>query len=59
MNDILIGRNDATAVEPDPHFGNRHGTIETMARQTVRTMGSQLGRRILRGVLGGIFGWRR
>ncbi len=23
VNDILIGRNDTTAVEPDPHFGNR------------------------------------
>ena len=27
MNDILIGRNDTTAVELDPHFGNRHGMI--------------------------------
>jgi len=115
VSDILIGRNDTTAVELDPHFCNRHGTIagatgtgktvslmvlaegfsrlgtpvfladvkgdiagmsqpaasppgdklrrqgmiETMAKQTVRIMGSQLGRQILRGVLGGIFGGRR
>jgi hypothetical protein len=32
---------------------------ETMARQTVRTMGRQPGRRILRGVSGGTFGGRR
>lgn len=27
MNNILIGRNDTTAVELDPHFGNRRGMI--------------------------------
>ena len=45
----------------DAIFGTkrRQGMIETMAKQTVRTMGSQLGRQILRGVLGGIFGGRR
>ena len=44
----------------DAIFGTkrRQGMIETMAKQTVRTMGSQLGRQILRGVLGGIFGGR-
>ena len=44
----------------DALFGTkrRQGMIETMAKQTVRTMGSQLGRQILRGVLGGIFGGR-
>ncbi len=30
----------------------RQGAIETMAKQTARTVGSQLGRQILRGVLG-------
>ncbi|MBS0430874.1 MAG: DUF853 family protein [Proteobacteria bacterium] len=45
----------------DAVFGTkrRQGMIETMAKQTVRTMGSQLGRQILRGTLGGIFGGRR
>ncbi|MFZ5563804.1 MAG: helicase HerA-like domain-containing protein [Thermodesulfobacteriota bacterium] len=36
----------------------RQGMVETMAKQTVRTIGSQLGRQILRGVLGGILGRR-
>jgi len=27
MTDILIGRNDSTSVELDPHYGNRHGMI--------------------------------
>jgi DNA helicase HerA-like ATPase len=45
----------------DALFGTRRrqGMIETMGKQVVRTMGSQLGRQILRGVLGGIFGGRR
>jgi DNA helicase HerA-like ATPase len=32
----------------------RQGMVETMAKQAARTVGSQLGRQILRGVLGGI-----
>jgi hypothetical protein len=35
------------------------GMIETWAKQTFRTMGSQLGRQIVRRALGGIFGGRR
>ncbi|MBN2420616.1 MAG: DUF853 family protein [Deltaproteobacteria bacterium] len=34
----------------------RQGMVETMAKQTVRTVGSQVGRQIVRGILGGIFG---
>ena len=34
--------------------GRRQGMVETMAKQAARTVGSQLGRQILRGVLGGI-----
>ena len=37
----------------------RQGLAETMAKQTVRTVGSQVGRSILRGVLGGILGGSR
>jgi DNA helicase HerA-like ATPase len=33
----------------------RQGMVETMAKQTARTVGSKLGNQILRGVLGGIF----
>ncbi len=36
--------------------GRRQGMVETMAKQTMRTVGSQIGRQILRGVLGGILG---
>ncbi|MGH8216723.1 MAG: helicase HerA-like domain-containing protein, partial [Rhodanobacteraceae bacterium] len=45
----------------DAVFGTkrRQGMLETMGKQVVRTMGSQLGRQILRGVLGGMFGGRR
>ncbi|TAM12799.1 MAG: DUF853 family protein [Nevskiaceae bacterium] len=45
----------------DALFGTkrRQGLIETMAKQSARTVGNQLGRQILRGVLGGIFGGRR
>jgi hypothetical protein len=32
----------------------RQGAVETMAKQAARTVGSQLGRQILRGILGGI-----
>ncbi|KZC40969.1 MULTISPECIES: helicase HerA-like domain-containing protein [Rhodanobacter] len=45
----------------DVLFGTkrRQGMVETMGKQVVRTMGSQLGRQILRGVPGGIFGGKR
>jgi len=33
----------------------RQGVVDTMAKQTARTMGTKLGNQILRGVLGGIF----
>ena len=50
-----------TGAVKDALFGTkrRQGMIETMAKQTARTMGSQAGRQILRGVLGGIFGGRK
>ena len=32
----------------------RQGMVETMAKQTMRTVGSRIGREILRGILGGI-----
>jgi DNA helicase HerA-like ATPase len=55
------GGNAWSGAVHDALFGTkrRQGMIETMGKQVVRTMGSQLGRQILRGVLGGIFGGRR
>ena len=44
----------------DALFGTkrRQGMVETMAKQTARTVGNQLGRQILRGIFGGITGKR-
>lgn len=66
MPDIFIGRNDHAQVVLKPRYGNRHGMmagatgtgksvslIETMDKQVARTVGSQIGPQILRGVLGG------
>ena len=38
--------------------GRRQGMVETFAKQTMRTVGSQVGRSIFRGLLGGITGRR-
>ncbi len=45
----------------DAVFGTkrRQGMVETMAKQTARTVGNQIGRQILRGVMGSIFGGKR
>ncbi len=45
----------------DAIFGTRRrqGMIETMAKQTTRTVGTRLGNQIVRGILGGIFGGRK
>jgi hypothetical protein len=45
----------------DVVFGTkrRQGMVETMAKQTARTVGSRIGQQILRGVLGSIFGGSR
>ncbi|KAF1709962.1 ATP-binding protein [Pseudoxanthomonas kalamensis DSM 18571] len=45
----------------DAVFGTkrRQGMLETMAKQTSRTVGSKLGNQIVRGILGGIFGGKR
>jgi hypothetical protein len=45
----------------DAVFGTkrRQGMVETMAKQTARTVGSRIGQQIVRGLLGGIFGGRR
>jgi len=45
----------------DAVFGTkrRQGMIETMAKQTTRTIGAKLGNQIVRGILGSIFGGKR
>ncbi|MBU1353951.1 MAG: DUF853 domain-containing protein [Gammaproteobacteria bacterium] len=49
LNDVLFG-------STGPRGGKRDGLAQTMAKSAVRTMGTSLGKEILRGVLGSIFG---
>ncbi len=42
-----------------PRGGRREGLLEKMTSSAVRSIGSGLGREIIRGVLGGLFGGRR
>ena len=42
-----------------PRGGRREGMIEKMASSAVRTIGSTVGREIIRGVLGSLFGGKR
>ncbi len=50
--EILFGRTG-------PRGGQHDGLVQTMAKSAVRTMGTSLGKEILRGVLGGLFGSKR
>ncbi len=52
LNDLLFG-------STGPRGGKRDGLVQTMAKSTMRTMGTKIGNEILRGVLGGIFGGRK
>jgi DNA helicase HerA-like ATPase len=53
LNDVLFGRTG-------PRGGKQsQGLIEAMAKSAVRTAGSQVGREIVRGLLGAILGKRR
>ena len=49
LSDVLFGRTG-------PRGGQHDGLVQTLAKSAVRTMGSQVGREIIRGVLGSIFG---
>ncbi|MDO4709153.1 MAG: DUF853 family protein [Pseudomonadota bacterium] len=39
--------------------GRKQGMLETMAKQTARTVGNKVGQQIFRGLLGGLFGGKR
>lgn len=52
LNDLLFG-------STGPRGGKRDGLVQTMAKSAVRTMGTSVGKEILRGVLGGIFGAKK
>ena len=49
LGDILFGKTG-------PRGAHHEGLIESMAKSAVRTVGSQLGREVVRGVLGSILG---
>jgi len=52
LSSILLG-------STGPRGGKHEGLVEAMARSTVRTIGSSVGREIVRGLLGSLFGGRR
>ncbi|MDB5870313.1 MAG: putative protein of unknown function hydrolase [Polaromonas sp.] len=52
LNDVLFGTTG-------PRGGKHDGLAQSMAKSAVRTMGSSVGREIIRGVLGSLFGGRK
>jgi DNA helicase HerA-like ATPase len=52
LSDLLMG-------STGPRGGKREGLVEMMAKSAVRTIGSSVGREIMRGVLGSILGGKR
>ena len=56
---MLGGLSDVLFGSTGPRGGRHEGLAANMARSAVRTMGSAVGREIIRGVLGSIFGGKR
>jgi len=56
---MLGGLNDVLFGTTGPRGGKHDGLVQTMAKSAVRTVGNQVGREILRGVLGSLFGGKR
>jgi uncharacterized protein len=56
---MLGGLSDVLFGSTGPRGGRNEGLATNMARSAVRTMGSAVGREIIRGVLGGLFGGRK
>ncbi len=56
---ILGGLNDVLFGHTGPRGAKYDGLAQSMAKSAVRTMGSAVGREIIRGVLGGIFGSKK
>ncbi len=56
---ILGGLNDVLFGSTGPRGAKHDGLAQSMAKSAVRTMGSAVGREIIRGVLGSIFGGKR
>jgi len=56
---IMGGLNDVLFGSTGPRGGKHDGLAQSMAKSAVRTMGSAVGREIIRGVLGSIFGGKK
>ncbi len=56
---IMGGLKDVLFGTTGPRGGVHDGLAQSMAKSAVRTMGSAVGREIIRGVLGSLFGGRR
>ena len=56
---MLGGLTDVLFGSTGPRGGRNEGLATSMARSAVRTMGTTVGREIIRGVLGSIFGGKR
>ena len=56
---IMGGIKDVMFGTTGPRVGVHDGLAQSMAKSAVRTMGSAVGREIIRGVLGSLFGGRR
>ena len=59
LGGMLGGLNDVLFGTTGPRGAKHDGLAQSMARSAVRTMGSTVGREIIRGVLGSLFGGRK
>ena len=59
MGGMLGGLNDVLFGSTGPRGAKHDGLAQSMAKSAVRTMGSSVGREIIRGVLGSIFGGKK
>jgi uncharacterized protein len=56
---LMDGVNALLFGSTGPRGGQRDGLVQSMAKSAVRTVGTQIGREILRGVMGSLLGGRR
>jgi hypothetical protein len=56
---LLAGLSSVLLGSTGPRGGHHEGLVSTLARSAVRTVGSSVGREIVRGVLGSLLGGRR
>ncbi len=59
LSSVLGGLGEVLFGSTGPRGGQRDGLAQTLAKSAVRTMGSTLGRELLRGVMGTLVGGKR